>query len=244
MPSFGSVMLGAKLGSSWLLKKQNPVNKAFALQDQGKNVSNISQNITSNMLNAQKDNQYHQKLSAEDSAETEKTKKRNYLKYVPAMAGAVLLTSAAASAIKSGDITKPFQDFRDGVKRVPAAFVNKFSETPIGKGVVKGARKGVKASKNAAKPKVNRSPMAEAGLGIVKGTAQFVPFLAGSAYLDYKAKKAKSEDEKERREMLSDVYNSAHPKASIAKTVGGASINVAKAVAADRKEKRENAERQ
>ena len=224
--------------------KPDPIKKisqTVNLPNQHKQVEDQVKQVTTTALNAQKDNQYYQKLSAEENTETEKSKKKhNFAKYVPAMAGALLLTSAAGSIAKSGDVTKPLQDIRDGVKRVPAAIVNKFSKTSAGEGVVKGARKGVQASKNTAKPKVNDSPMANYGLGLMKGVGQITPFLAGSIYLDHKVKQAKTEEEKKNRKRLADVYDSAHPLTSVStvrnvKSAAQKSKSAVKAIVDDRR---------
>lgn len=218
--------------------------KAASLPNYHNQVNAQTKHVVSKALNAQNDNQYYQKLSEEKGDGTEKSKKRqNLAKYVPAMVGAAVLAAATHSAIKSKSVTKPFKDAYDGIKRAPAALVNKFSKTPVGKGVVDGVRKGVKKSKNAAKPKVNNSPMANFGLGLAKGTGQFIPFLAGSAYLDYKAKQAKTKSEEGDRKRLAGSYKKAHSVGTVTMEAAKGGKNIAAAIIKDRKGENEDGKR-
>lgn len=157
--------------------------------------------------NAVKNNPYYDKLAEEKDESTEKAKKKskNLGKYIPHLVGATLLTAAAARAIQTGDITQPFQDVRDGAKRIPAHILNTFKKHKGGikakpevvKGAVKGAADGVKATKGAPAAKINNSFLSNAVIGFARGTGQVVPYLAGAAYLDHKVKDANEKAKKQ-----------------------------------------------
>lgn len=169
------------------------------------NVTAGAQKVKSDFKNAIRDNQYHNKLAEEKNESAEKPKKKKDLaKYVPHLVGATLLTTAAARALKTGDVTQPIQDVRDGIKRLPAAVVNSFKKGKkvrgaVVKGAVDGAAAGAKATKGAPKAKVNNSWLSTMSLNVAKGTGRMIPYLAGAAYLDYKVKDAEEKAEKQRK---------------------------------------------
>lgn len=178
-------------------------------------VGEKAETITSSTINAVKSNPYHQKFSAETEDEQEKAKDRHWTKSLPVATGALLLGAAVPKIIKTGDVAAPLKDVRDGFKRVPAAILNKASKKhKVVKHAAAGAEKAVKAA--GGKAKVNNSPLANYGAGLFKGVGALTPFLIGSAYLDHKAKKAKNE-EKEKRELLSESYGRVKPVANVAR---------------------------
>ena len=203
--------------------------KVLGAKDQINGAKQNSEAVVSSALNAVKNNQYHQKLSAEKEEDTEKAEKkdRHWTRYVPAAAGAMLLAATVPSIVKSGDVTKPLQDFRDGVKRVPAMLLNKAQKkNPAVKEARKGAAKAVKAAGGKAK-NINNSPMANFSAGLFKGVGELTPFLIGSAYLTHKAEKAKKERDAEEETKLKKAYDRTHPIASAGKAVGEAAYKVA-----------------
>ena len=233
-PTIGDKMIGAGF------KAIDKGTKLMSIANKRQTVTDNTSAVVSSAMKGVTDNQWHQKLSSENEENDTKPKKKSYAKYVPALAGAVLLASAGKSIIKSGDVTKPVQDMRDGVMRVPAAVFNKVTSKikhPVKRGIADGMREGVKKSVKKAKPKVNRSPMGEIGLGLARGTGQLIPFIAGAKYLEYKAKK----DNKQQKELL-DTYKSAHPVANAAVSVAKVTptvVNAAKTAVAEQKKKEE-----
>lgn len=200
-------------------KAPTTLGTAFRIMNIPQTINNAKANVesvTSSGLNAVQNNQYHQKLSEEKDEETEKgtaQKDKHWTRYVPVAAGALLLSAAVPRIVKSGDVTKPLQDIRDGMKRAPAAVVNKFKDkSPVVEEAAKAVEKEVK--KSGGKAKVNNSPLARFGLGLMQGTGAFMPFLAGSAYLSHKAKAAPDEKSKEEAERLKDAHDSMRPVAS------------------------------
>ena len=171
--------------------------------------------VTSDFSNAVANNKYHDKFAEEKDESAEKTKKRKDIgKYVPHLVGATLLTAAVARSLQTGDATQPFQDVRDGFKRIPAQVVNSFKKgTKVTgaaiKGATKGAAAGIKATTGAPAPKVNNSFLSNVSLGLARGTGQVLPFLAGAAYIDHKTKDAKKKAE--RQEQLQAIHQSTEP---------------------------------
>lgn len=229
-PTMGEKLIGGAINGGF--KALNTGMKIMSLPEKRQNSANATNKIVSDTLNSARNNQYHQKLSAEENTDSEKTKKkRNFGKYVPALAGAMLLASAGGSIIKSGDVTKPIQDMRDGVKRVPAAALNKLTKIkPLfkkgAKEVRKGAQEGIKQSGNAVKPAINKGLLSEYALGAMKGAGYFSAYLAGSEYLKHRAAKG----DKKQQELL-DSYRAGQPKSRAVEAVGKAGADVAKAVA-------------
>lgn len=199
-----------------------PVSRAYNIPQMSNQIKSSTENIVTSGINAVQNNEYHQKLSEEKREGTEKgeaKKDKHWTRYVPVAAGALLLSATVPSIVKSGDVTKPLQDIRDGIKRMPAATINKAKKNnPVVKEAVKAVEKEVNKSGGKAK-NINNSPLARFGLGLMQGTGAFVPFLAGSAYLSHKAKTAPDEKSKEEAERLKDAHGSINP-------IGAAGIKV------------------
>lgn len=196
--------------------------KAMNAPSQISSVKNNTQKILSDGLNAVQNNQYHQKLSSEIEDETEKNENsKTWKRYVPAAAGALILSAAVPKMIKTKDPLRPLKDVRDGIKRGPAAILNKVQKKD---NIVKGARKGAEAAvkqSGGAKKDINNSLLSHFGAGLFKGTGELTAFLAGSAYLKHRADREQNKKAKEDMNKLNKVYDRTHPIGNAGKKLYG-----------------------
>lgn len=206
-------VLGASVGTAFkVLNAPTKVNQ----------VKNNAQKIVSDSVNAIQNNQYHQKLSSEADNETEKNENnKTWKKYVPVAAGALLLSAAIPRIIETKDITQPIKDVRDGIKRGPAAILNKVQKKDK---IVEGARKGAAAAvkkSGGVKKDINNSLLSNFGAGLFKGTGELTAFLAGSAYLKHRADREKNKKAKEDMIALNNAYDRVHPVGNAGKKIYG-----------------------
>lgn len=214
-------LMGAAMGA---MKNKRPgvfdtaVNSGCKILSAGAtavNASNAVQKIKHDMANTE---QHYQKLAEENddtkAKQDKKDKKDKLIDSIPVLAGAALLAMGTRRAIQAKDPLQPFKDIKDGVARVPAAVVNRFSrKSHIASAVREGVADGINATAKAAKVKPNNSFMGNVGTGVARGIGELGVFYAGSKYLEHKAKKARENKDKNAKSQakLNNLYTALHP---------------------------------
>jgi hypothetical protein len=172
------------------------VNKAStAVGAVGQIESGVNNTIDS-AKNAVKNNQYRDKLSnpyrekyasEEESREEKKEKRTRALaKAAPYAAGAALLLAYGAQAAKDKSLTKPLKKSVAGVPGATAEQLKKKSDAV--KGLVNGAKKGLKETNNITVVQQKKNPLDSFVNGAAWGAGTLGVHMLGSAFFKNKQK--------------------------------------------------------